>query len=35
MLQAEMVGEAGRTGLTKEEDIMALVKEQRQKGSDS
>lgn len=29
MLQNEMIGEAERTGLTSDEDIMALVKELR------
>ncbi len=29
MLQKEMVGEAERTGLTSEDDIMELVKEMR------
>ena len=29
MLQQEMTGEAERTGLTSEEDVMALVKELR------
>ena len=29
VLQAELAGEAERTGLTSEEDIMALVKELR------
>ncbi len=29
MLQNEMIGEAERTGLTSDEDVMALVKELR------
>lgn len=29
MLQREMVGEAERSGLTSEDDVMALVKELR------
>lgn len=32
MLQKEMAGEAERTGLTSEDDVMALVKELRDEG---
>lgn len=31
MLQQEMAGEAQRTGLTSEDDVMALIKELRSK----
>lgn len=33
VLQSEMRGEAERTGLTSDEDVMALVKELRDEGS--
>ena len=35
MLQQEMAGETERTGLTAEEDVMALVKELRNEGKDA
>jgi antitoxin PrlF len=35
MLQQEMAGEAERTGLTSEEDVMALVKELRNEDKDA
>lgn len=35
MLQSEMRGEAERTGLTSEEDVMALVKELRDEDEDA
>lgn len=35
VLQSEMRGEAERTGLTSEEDVMALVKELRDEDEDA
>lgn len=35
MLQQEVSGEAERTGLTSEQDVMALVKELRNEGKDA
>lgn len=35
MLQQEMAGEAERTGLTSEEDVIALVKELRNEDKDA
>ncbi|MDO4557122.1 MAG: AbrB/MazE/SpoVT family DNA-binding domain-containing protein [Lachnospiraceae bacterium] len=34
ILQSEMVGEAERSGLTSDEDVMALVKEVRNEGDE-
>ena len=34
LLQAELAGEAERTGLTSDEDVMALVKELRSEDTD-